>query len=113
MWFWYAFASAITSAISITFNKYALSKIHAPLLSWALFAFSLPILVVLSIKGGVPDINSTFVFAILSAALVLSIAKTVTLEVMKNNKLSEFYPLAAVTPLTLYLLSLVFLSETI
>ena len=113
MWFWYAVASAVASAISITFNKHSLRKIHAPLLSWALFAFSLPTLAAIVLVNGIPDFNYKLLFSALLAAILFSIAKTITLVLMKNNKLSEFYPLVATSPLMLYVLGLIILSETV
>jgi drug/metabolite transporter (DMT)-like permease len=60
MWFWWAILSAVFSAISIILNKKALKSINASLVSWALFAFSIPFLIYPAFKDGWPKLNFTF-----------------------------------------------------
>jgi len=113
MWFWYALASAIISAISVTVNKRLLHKIHVPLLSWSLFAFPIPFLIVLAIREGLPTVNRLFFTAIVSSSLCFAIAKTLSLSSIKNSLLSKIYPLQSVGLLFVYLLGIIFLSEVI
>src|SRR3990167_2903843 len=114
MWFWYALGSAVASAISVTYNKNLLGgNVRASTLSWFLFVFSIPIILILSLRLGFPDVNTFFILAILAAGIAFSAAKTLQLHLFKHNALSEVYSLQSISPLTLYILGLVFLSEEI
>jgi len=113
MWFWYALASAIISAISVIVNKRVLHKVHALLLSWSLFAFPIPFLTILLLKDGLPIVNRSFFTAIVAASLCFAVAKTLALSSMKNSLLSKIYPLQSVGLLFVYLLGIIFLSEVI
>ena len=114
MWFWFALGSAIVSGASVTFNKKILDRgVHSSVLSLALFAtvtlFSIPLL----LSNHNSHVDATFFLAVVVSAVVFSISKTVQLNIFKNNDLSGVYPLAAIAPVTLYILSLLFLSEQV
>ncbi len=114
MWFWYALGSAVASAISVIYNKKLLAgNVRASTLSWFLFVFSIPIILILSLRLGFPDVNTFFIMAILAAGFAFSSAKTLQLHLFKHNALSEVYSLQSISPLTLYFFGLLFLSEEI
>lgn len=60
MWFWLAFISAVIGAVEVILNKKSLDKVSAPVLSWALFTLSIPPLLVVALKDGIPNINQIF-----------------------------------------------------
>ena len=95
MWFWYAILAAFISAVSVIINKYVLKKVHAPLLTWSLFAFPLPLLLLLSFKEGIPSVNRLFLLGTTGSALSFVVSKTLTLHSIKNNLLSKMYPLVS------------------
>jgi len=113
MWFWYAIGSAFVSAISIILNKKALKNINASLVSWSLFAFSIPILAYPALKDGWPKLNAIFWIAITASVVSFAYAKTLTLKSLKGSLMSEIVPLAFFMVLFNYLFGLIFLSESL
>jgi len=114
MWFWYAIGSALISAVSIILNKKALKNINASLVSWSLFAFSIPFLAYSALKDGWPKLNVTFLIATLLSVVSFAFAKTLSLRSLKNSKLmSEIIPLAFFSVFISYILGLIFLKEQI
>jgi drug/metabolite transporter (DMT)-like permease len=113
MWFWYAVISAVTSAISVTLNKKALKNVNASLVSWTLFAFSLPFLIYPSFKDGIPKLNGYFWLATLGSVVAFGYAKTLSLKSLKGSLMSEVVPLAFFSVLFQYVFGLVFFAEQI
>lgn len=112
MWFWFSLGGALVSGISVTFNKRILNRgVHSSLVSLVLFVsitlFSIPLLFL----NYDAKVDSSFFAACIVSALVFSVAKTIQLNIFKSNNLSDIYPLASIAPVTLYLLSVLFLSE--
>ena len=113
MWFWYAFSSALVSAVSVILNKKALNNISASLVSWALFSFSIPLLIYPALKDGLPKLNTVFWLATLASVFSFAYLKTLALKSLKGSLVSEVVPLAFFGIVLQYLLALVSLSETI
>lgn len=114
MWFWYALLSAVVSAVSVILNKKALKNINASLVSWSLFAFSIPFLAYPALKDGWPKLNINFLVATFLSVVTFTYAKTLSLRSLKNSKLiSEIVPLAFFSVFIQYILGLIFLSEKI
>lgn len=113
MWFWYALFSALVSAISIILNKKALKNINASLVSWALFAFSIPFLIYPAFKDGWPKLNTVFWIAITGSVISFAYAKTLSLKSLKGSLMSEVVPLAFFAVLFQYIFGLIFLSESL
>jgi drug/metabolite transporter (DMT)-like permease len=112
MWFWWALGSAFVSGISVTFNKRVLNRgVHSSVVSFSLFAIITIVSFPLLILSSNSKVDSTFFIAAFVSAFVFAIAKTMALKISKENNLSDFYPLAATSPVTLYLMSVLFLSE--
>jgi drug/metabolite transporter (DMT)-like permease len=114
MWFWWALASAVVSGISVTFNKRVLNRgVHSSVVSLSLFVTLTLISIPLLLLNSTGATDSTFFVAAFVSAFVFSIAKTIALKIYKENNLSDIYPLASIAPVTLYLLSILFLQEHI
>lgn len=113
MWFWYAFSSALVSAISVILNKKALNNINASLVSWALFSFSIPFLIYPALKDGLPRLNAVFWLATLASVFSFAYLKTLALKSLKSSLVSEVVPLAFFGVFFQYILALVSLSEAI
>lgn len=111
MWFWYAVVSALTSAISVLLNKKALYKVNAALVSWTLFAFSLPFLIYPSFKDGIPKLNLTFWIAMMGSVLIFTLGKTMSLKSLKGSIMSDVVPLAFFSVLFQYIFGLIFFAE--
>lgn len=113
MWFWLAILSAIFSAISIVLNKKALNNINASIVSWSLFAFSIPFLIIPTIKEGIPELNNYFWLGAIGSIVSLAFAKTLALKSLKGSLVSEVIPIAFFSVLFQYVFGLMFFSETI
>lgn len=111
MWFWYTILSALISAVSIILNKKALKNINSSLVSWSLFAFSIPFLIYPAFKDGIPKINSWFWFGVIGEVILYAYAKTLTLKSLKGSHMSEVVPLAFFSVLFQFVLGLIFFSE--
>lgn len=113
MWFWYAILSAVVSAISVILNKKALKNINTSLVSWSLFAFSIPFLIYPALKDGIPKINNLFWIAITASVVGFAYAKTITLRSLKGSLMSEVVPLAFFAVLFQYIFGIIFFSESL
>lgn len=113
MWFWYALLSGLVSAVSVILNKKALKNINASLVSWALFAFSIPFLIYPAFKDGWPKLNAVFWIAVTASVVSFAYAKTLTLKSLKGSLMSDIVPLAFFSVLFQYLFGLIFLSESL
>lgn len=113
MWFWYVILAAAISSFSVLINKALLKKVSAAILTWSLFALSLPLLAILSFSFGKTDIKPFFFVGTLGSGLLFMIAKTIDLRSIKHNLLSKIYPLSVFSTLFAYFLGLVFLGERI
>ena len=113
MWFWYALFSALVSAVSIILNKKALKRINPSLVSWSLFAFSIPFLIYPAFKDGIPKVNNLFWIVIITSVIGFAYAKTLSLKSLKGSLMSEIVPLAFFAVLFQYIFGLIFLSESL
>ncbi len=113
MWFWLAFGAAILGAIDIILNKKLLHRVSPATLNWALYAFSLPILIPLALRSGIPSLNFIFWMAIVLSSITFVIGRTIYNDALKNNLVSDIIPITAFSGVFIYLLGLMFLSETI
>lgn len=114
MWFYYALLAAVISGISVSFNKKVLNRgVHSSVVSLFLFLFcTIGGLILLTIDGNW-KINLPFLIASFISAVFFSVSKTLQLNIFRHNNLSDIYPLASLSPLTLYLISLFTLQEDI
>lgn len=113
MWFWYAAIAAVLSGLSVILNKRALHNVSAALVSWTLFVLPIPILLVMVLRQGIPQINTMFIIGVVISSAIFAVTKTVSLHSIKNNFLSKIYPLSAFMTLFSYIFALIFLGETI
>ena len=108
MWFWYALLSGLVSAVSVILNKKALKNINASLVSWALFAFSIPFLIYPAFKDGIPKVNNLFWIVITASVVSFAYAKTLSLKSLKGSLMSEVVPLIFFAVLFQYIYGLIF-----
>ena len=113
MWFWYALVAALLGAISVVVNKRALEEVNASVLTWAIFAFQLPLLLFFSFVGGRVTVLPSFWVGIVASSAVFVVGKTISLSSMKQSVLSKITPLATLSVAFSYLLGMVLLGETL
>lgn len=113
MWFWLAVGSSVFGAIDVIISKKVLHKVSAVVLAWSLFAFSIPILICLSIREGVPSLSSFFFIGTFGSSLVFVFSKAISNNALKQNLISKILPLTAFSSFFTYIFGLLFLSEFI
>ena len=113
MWFWFAFGSAVLGAFDVILNKKLLHNVSAALLTWSLFALTLPIVAAIVLLEGIPSINQLFLIGVFGSALSFVFAKTIINETLKQNLISKVFPLTAFGGFFTYIFGLLILSETI
>lgn len=113
MWFWLSLASAVLGAVDIAINKKVLDKVSATTLNWSLYALSLPFLILLALKEGMPGINSTFLVAVLGSAITFAVGKNIIYAALKDGLISKIIPLTSFTSIFTYILGIIFLGENL
>lgn len=113
MWFWYAIASGFIIAISVVFSKYALKNVSTPIVTWALFTFSIPFLAFIVFQQGVPETTETFWYSTASSSFVFIFCKLIEFYAIKHATLDSFYPLWVFSTVFTYILGILFLNEQI
>lgn len=113
MWFWLSLASAALGAVDIILNKRALNKVSAGVLSWAVYTFTIPLLIILSILEGMPVVNLVFWLSIIGSSITFALGKNLINDALKNNLISYIIPLTSFTAIFTYVFGLIFLGENI
>lgn len=113
MWFWFAVLSAAFSGVSVVLNKRALHNVSAALVSWTLFILPIPLLLIMVMREGIPQINIMFFIAVTASSIIFAVSKTIGLHSIKHNFLSKIYPLVSFGTFFSYIFALIFLGETI
>jgi uncharacterized membrane protein len=113
MWFLLALISAVLGAVDVILNKKCLHKVSAAVLTWSLFTLSLPPVAYFAFKNGLPNLNNVFFVGVIGSALSLAISKTITNSTLKNNVVSQVFPLTSLNGLFIYIFGLLFLAESI
>ena len=113
MWFWYAVLSAAFSGVSVILNKKALQNVSAALVSWTLFILPIPLLLILVLIEGIPQLNAMFFVGVTISSIIFAISKTVSLNSIKNSFLSKIFPLISFGTFFQYLFALLFLGENV
>lgn len=113
MWFWFALSSALLGAVDIILNKKNLTRVSPAALGWALDFFTLPVIVVLAFKDGIPSVNFIFWIAVIFSAITYVVGRNMYNHALKNNFVSDIVPITAFSGVFIYIFGLILLSESI
>lgn len=113
MWFWLALGSAVFGAIEVILSKSLVSKVSPALLSWALFALTIPVLLLLSLLQGIPSLNLMFWAGVIGSSVAFVFARTIFHGALRDNLISQILPLTAFSGIFTYLFGLILLSEAL
>lgn len=113
MWFYIALLTGLLSSISVSYNKKVLNKVNASVLTLALSLLSIPLLIPILLKTGLPQTNHLFFLGVTGSATLYTLAKTLHLSAIKVGTLSQLIPLSTLALVFTYLFSVIILSETI
>jgi uncharacterized membrane protein len=101
MWIVLAFLTAIFTALQDIGIKKSLKEVDVYIVTWALWTFSLPVLLMFFLKEGVPSIGAPFFMAFCFSVPLLAVAVTFYIKELKSADLSVAVPMLAFTPLFL------------
>src|ERR1035437_10415739 len=113
MWFWLALASAVLGAVDVILSKKILSRVSSAVLTWYLFASTIPILIYLAYLEGIPVLSLHFFAAATASSLIFIFSKMITNSALKQNLISKIMPLSSFSGLFTYIFGLLFLGESI
>jgi len=94
-------------------TKKILHKVSAAVLTWSLFALTLPIVAVVVFLIGIPSVNQLFFIGVFGSAFSFVFAKTIINDTLKQNLISKVFPLTAFGGFFTYIFGLLLLSESI
>src|SRR3989338_5400711 len=99
IWFYIALATSLISSISVIFNKKVLKGVSPSTLTWCTLLLATPIIAILAIKEGVPNLNALFVVGVAGSVLFYIVSSIARFRTMKIADLSAIYPLVALGPI--------------
>lgn len=111
MWFYAALSMAFISGIYTILSKHALKKIDPIVFYWAAIFFSIPFILPLAIKGGIPELNSKFYIGVIASVIFYTVSKIIFNKIIQKNDLSLVYPIISLSPIFALIFSIFILSE--
>lgn len=99
MWFYFALATSLISAVSIILNKRILKDVSPSVLTWCTLVLATPIIAIFAIKEGIPNLNILFVTGVVGSVLFYTISQITQFRAMKIADLSAIYPLVSLGPI--------------
>jgi uncharacterized membrane protein len=111
MWFYAALGMALISGIYTILSKHTLKRIDPIVFYWAVILFSIPFILPLAIKEGVPELNSTFIVGVVGSVIFYSASKIIFYQVIQKTDLSKVHPLVSLGPIFTLIFSALILSE--
>jgi drug/metabolite transporter (DMT)-like permease len=105
MWIVYGLASAIIFAIQYAITKRSTEKFDPVVVSWALIAYSLIVVLPLTLYQGIPSLDSVFWVAISVRTVIESIALVLFVKALQISDMSLSLPVSNLTPLFILFVS--------
>lgn len=113
MWFWLTLISTFLGAVEVILSKKILYKVSPTVLTWFLFASTVPVLIILAYFEGIPILSLYFFAATIASSLIFIFSKMITNNALKQNLISKIMPLSSFSGFFTYIFGLIFLSESI
>lgn len=108
----FAILTCIFFGLQGTYGKVLTKQFHSAIITWAMFSFSLPFLLIFLIVSGIPRIDIfTFGWATLTSFLINVIAFNLFFKALSLSSLSLTMPFTAFTPLFLIPVAYTILGE--
>jgi drug/metabolite transporter (DMT)-like permease len=111
MWILFAILCSFFFALQGAHGKRILDRIHPYIVTWAMFAFAIPFLLLALAIDGLPRVRASFWPALTVTLGVNLLAVTLYVRAIKMSPLSLTFPFLALTPLFLVLTGYVALGE--
>lgn len=108
----FAILTGVFYGLQGTYSKLLAGRYPAPVLTWAIFSFSTPIIGVFVVYLGIPPVNWVpFLWATLTSFLVNVVAWNLFFRALSVSSLAHTMPFTAFTPLFLIPVAFVLLGE--
>jgi drug/metabolite transporter (DMT)-like permease len=111
MWVLFALLCSLLNALQGAHGKRILNRLDHHVVTWAMFAYGLPLVTVALVLEGIPDISAPFWPAILITVTINLLAITLYIRALHLSPLSLTIPLLAFTPIVLILTGYIALGE--
>lgn len=111
MWFVFAILAAFFQATYFALNKQLLKKINEYTLGAGVFLSSFIVLFIISLFKGFPELNITFLYAVIATGFLNVIAVILSFKSLKTTDVSLAVPLLSFTPAFMILTSFLILRE--
>lgn len=111
MWIILSLITALFYALTGVWSKHIMKKINRYTVTWAMFSFALPLLIIPLLINGIPEITKGFYWGTLGSLSINMIAFTLFIKALQISPLSLTYPFLAFSPVFLIFTGFVFLGE--
>lgn len=110
--YFFALLTALFFGLQGTYGKTISAKYSPAFATWATFTFSLPLLALLLVFTGIPNVDwQNFIPAALTSFLINLVAWNLFYRALKSSPLSNTIPFTAFTPLFLIPVAFIWLGE--
>jgi len=110
-WIVYSLVCSLLNCLQGAFVKHLAMKLNRYLVTWSIFAFSVPFMVILLVVTGVPPVKPSFFPALAGALLTNALAFTLYVRALQVSPLSLTIPFLSFTPFFLILTGRLILGE--
>ncbi len=110
-WIVYSVVCSVSNSLQGAFIKHLLRKIDRHLVTWSVFAFSVPFMVFFLFLSGLPQVKPLFFPALAASLIINAVAFPLYIRALQLSPLSLTIPFLAFTPLFLVLTGWFLLGE--
>lgn len=111
MWIFFSILTAILYAVQGAYSKKITGKINMYTVTWAMWALSIPVLLIPAIYYGIPVIKQPFFWSAPTGLLINMVGFTLFVYAVKIAPLSITYPFLGFTPVFMIFTGYIFLGE--
>lgn len=99
MWFFYALVTSLLTAVTVVISKRLLRDIRTVALTWTVQVLTIPVVMLVVLKEGLPSFNLYFIFAVFTSVFLYTISKVFNFRALRMEDLSKIYPLTSFGPI--------------
>lgn len=107
----FAFLTALFESLKDLSGKFGLGRLDEFFIAWSMSALALPLLLPILLITGIPELNSTFWYALLAGGVLNAITLVMYMRAIRMSDLSVTIPMITFTPMFLLITSPFMLGE--
>jgi len=111
MWIFLSVLTAIFYALEGAWGKVLTKKVNRNTITWAMFTFGIPYILIAAAFTGVPEIKNDFYWSALLSVAINMVAFTIFVKALKISPLTLTYPFLSFSPVFLIFTGYIFLGE--